>query len=106
MKDSLPIENFEFIGFTPAESVAEQASEEFRRLYSEAPSDAAARAYVRRTWNGYEGRLQIRSAAGTFVADADIVGDDPASVIGQLAGKVRAQLNSWKERRYLRPEFA
>lgn len=89
---------FEFIGFDPAPGVAARAMEKIARIFSESPSDAFARAFVRKTVRGFEGRLQVRSAVGTFVAE--VFSDDPSEVVDKLSWKMRSQLRLWKRHRF------
>lgn len=89
----------EFVGFEPAENLVSLATEKLYRVFGEAPSDATTRGVVRRTPQGFEGRLQIRSAVGVFVAE--VIGDDPLHVVEDLATKVRGQLAQWKKKRDL-----
>jgi hypothetical protein len=102
MSETAMGESFEFIGFKPAVALIDRAMEEFSRIFSESPSDAAARAFVRKTSNGFEGRLQVCSVVGTFVAD--VIGDDPTKIVEQLSGRVRSQLKLWKEQRSIDPK--
>ena len=91
-------EIFEFIDFEPSRMVAASALEKLGRIFVEAPSDSSARASLRKTLQGFEGRLQIRSAVGTFVAD--VTGTDPLAVLNGLSRKVRSQIRVWKRFRF------
>lgn len=92
-------ETIEFIDFEPPASLTDQAAEKLARVSSESPSDSNTRAFLKKTQTGFEGRLQISSAAGTFLADE--IGEDPAEVIEALSHKVRSQLETWKAERCL-----
>lgn len=85
---------FEFIDFEPTSTLTERALERLNRIFGESPSDSSTRAQLKKTWRGFEGQLQIRSAVGTFVAD--VIGEDPLAVIDSLSHKVRLQLRIWK----------
>lgn len=93
------IKGFEFIDFEPTAGVAANAMEKLGRIFGESPSDSSARAFLRKTRQGFEGRLQIRSAVGTFMAD--VIGDDPVAVLNSLSRKVRSQLRLWKRSRLI-----
>jgi hypothetical protein len=95
--DTAARQSFEFIGFKPADRLVDRATEELSHIFSESPSDSAARAFVRKTIHGFEGRLQICSVVGTFVAD--VIGEDPAAVIDKLTERIRSQLHAWREQR-------
>jgi hypothetical protein len=89
----------EFIDFEPTSGLAERAVERLGRIFGESPSDSSTRASLKKTRNGFEGRLQIRSAVGTFVAD--VMGEDPLQVLNSMTRKVRSQLRMWKRVRTL-----
>jgi hypothetical protein len=89
---------FEFIGFVPAPHVSEHAAAKIARVFSESPSDSFARAFVRKTVKGFEGRLQVRSTVGTFMAE--VIGEDPAQVVDKLSLKIRSQIRLWKRQRF------
>ena len=89
---------FSFIDFEPTRHLANNAMERLSRIFGESPSDSSTRAWVKKTRDGFEGRLQIRSAVGTFMAD--VIGEDPAQVIDSLSRKVRSQLRLWKRQRF------
>lgn len=91
--------DFEFIDFEPSSSLARRAKERLSRIFGESPSDSSARAFLRKTRDGFEGRLQVSSVVGTFMAH--VVGDDPLSVVDSLSRKVRSQLRLWKRSRSL-----
>ncbi len=91
------LNEFEFIDFSPTNSVATIAKERLRRLFGESPSDSSARALLKRTASGFEGRLVIVSAAGRFFAE--VIGDDPVSVVNSLVGRIANQLVDWRRAR-------
>lgn len=88
-----------FIDFEPSENLVGQAVAKISRVFGESPSDASAKGFLRKTREGFEGRLQIHSAVGTFVAD--VIGDDPLGVLDSLSFKIRSQLQAWKSTRTL-----
>lgn len=88
---------FEFIDFEPNTSVADKAMEKISRIFSESPSDSNTKAFLKKTARGFEGRLQVSSAVGTFMAE--FIGEDPSKVIDRLSRKVRSQLRVWKRQR-------
>lgn len=92
-------ETIEFIGFEPGSGLTDQTAEKLEQVMSESPSDANARAVLKKTQAGFEGRVQISSAAGTFTAD--VVDTDPTEVVDNLVRKLRAQLRAWKSRRWV-----
>ena len=90
---------FEFKGFEPTHGLVSRAKERMSRVFGESPSDSATFASLEKTSGGFIGRLQIRSAVGTFVAD--VIGEDPVEVVNRLSRKVRSQLRLWKRHRAL-----
>jgi ribosome-associated translation inhibitor RaiA len=93
------MKQFSFIDFEPSRNLTDRAMERLSRIFGESPSESSTRAWVKKTRDGFEGRLQIRSAVGTFMAD--VIGEDPAQVIDSLSQKVRTQLQNWKRNRHL-----
>jgi hypothetical protein len=93
------LKGFEFIDFEPTSSLADRAVEKLSRVFGESPSDSSTRATLTKTRDGFAGRLQIRSAVGTFVAD--VIGEDPLQVLNSMTRKVRSQLRMWKRVRTL-----
>ena len=91
-------ERFEFIDFEPAHDLATMAKEKLNRIFGESPSDSTTRALLRKTRDGFEGVMQVKSAVGTFVAD--VIGEDPKEVVDSLSNKIRSQLQSWKRKRF------
>lgn len=91
------LRKFEFIGFEPSAGVIARAKEHLGRVFGESPSDSTTFAFIKKTARGFEGCLQVRSAAGTFVAH--VIGDDPLSVVRRMSRKVRSQLRIWKRDR-------
>ena len=92
-------EKFEYIDFEPTVSLKTRAKESFSRIFGESPSDSSTRAFLRKTRDGFQGVMQIRSAVGTFVAD--VIGEDPIEVVESVSRKIRSQLVSWKRDRTL-----
>ena len=103
MMDAMPSEvevsDFKFIDFEPTTQLAKKAVLKLGRIFGESPSDSSALAFMRKTRDGFEGRLHIRSAVGTFMAD--VIGEDPFEVLNALSRKVRSQLRIWKSERQL-----
>lgn len=93
------LDYFEFIDFEPCTEIASRAVDRLNRIFSESPSDSTATASVRKTSQGFEGQLSVKSASGTFMAN--VIGEDPLKVIDLLSRKVRSQLRLWKRVRWL-----
>lgn len=93
------VQSLEYIGFEPSDSLTGFASEKLYRVVGESPSDSITRGFIRKTKNGFEGCLQVRSIVGTFVAN--VIGEDPLKVIDDLSQKVRHELLKWKKNRDL-----
>ena len=92
-------EKFEYIDFEPTNILIGRAKEKLSLIFGESPSDSSTHALLRKTREGFEGVMHIRSAVGTFMAD--VIGEDPNEVIDSLALKIRSQLRSWKSQRQL-----
>jgi hypothetical protein len=93
------LKGFEFIDFEPTANVAESAKQKLSRIFGESPSDSSSLAFLKKTCDGFQGRLHVRSAVGHFVAD--VMGEDPIQVLNSLSRKVRSQLRLWKRQRAL-----
>lgn len=99
MMNEFEKKSFSFIGFEPSHMLENLAITKFLRIHSEAPSDSSALAYVKKTLQGFEGVLHIRSAVGSFVAK--VVSEDPQKAIEAVSQNIRTQLQTWKSsRRY------
>ncbi len=90
---------FEFVGFEPNDFLVVRAINKLGRILGESPSDSSGQAVLRKTAKGFEGRIQIRSAVGNFVAE--FIGDDPGKVIDRLSRKMRSQLRVWRRARFV-----
>jgi hypothetical protein len=99
MPNEVEVSDFKFIDFEPTAILAKKAVLKLGRIFGESPSDSSALAFMRKTRNGFEGRLHIRSAVGTFMAD--VIGEDPLKVLNSLSRKIRSQLRVWKRERAL-----
>lgn len=96
---SKSFEKFEYIDFEPPQTLVGRAKDRLNLIFGESPSDSSMRALMKKSRDGFEGMMQIRSAVGTFVAD--VIGEDPHEVVDSLASKIRSQLRSWKAQRQL-----
>ncbi len=89
---------FDFIGFEPTPALASFADRRFHRIDGEAPSDAFSVAQVRKTLEGFQAALKIRSSVGTFMAET--FAEDPHKAIAALSRRIRSQLRLWKRTRF------
>ncbi len=93
------IEKFEYIDFEPTSILTLRAKEKLNRIFGESPSDSSTRGFLRKTREGFQGVMHVRSAVGTFMAD--VIGEDPVAVVDTLSRKIRSQLRMWKRQRQL-----
>jgi hypothetical protein len=98
MKQNPFSEMFEFIDFEPTTSLMLKAAEKLGRVFSESPSDSNTKASLKKTSRGFEGRMRVHSAVGTFVAD--IIAEDPLQALELVAQNLRNQLLAWKRERF------
>jgi hypothetical protein len=91
------MKKFQFVDFQPNTVLVDRAMEKLSRVFGESPSDSSTIAMVRKTAEGFVGKLHIRSAVGEFFAD--VIGEDPFEVVDDLSCKVRDQLFNWKRSR-------
>ncbi len=71
----------------------------FKKLLDEVPYDAFLQVDLTKVPTGFEGRIEVSSLAGEFMAAQNDM--TPQDLVARLAKDLRSQLTEWKSKRFL-----